>query len=82
MTDGAVQFTAQVPGFDAKDLEVVIGHQRAVLCGTHSAGNLVADGGTERKVMRIVELPFDVDPLSAKATLRGGIVEVVLPRSR
>ena len=31
--------------------------------------------------MRIVELPFDVDPVMARATLQSGTLQVVLPRS-
>jgi HSP20 family molecular chaperone IbpA len=76
-TDSAVQFTAQVPGFDASDLEVVIGHRRAVICGIHYDSNR----SKRRKVMRIIELPFNVDPGAASATLQNGILRVVLPRS-
>jgi HSP20 family molecular chaperone IbpA len=83
VTDNAVRFTAQLPGFDANDLEVVIGHQRAVIRGIHSDSNQSADSRREeRRVMRIVELPFDVDPVPAKATLQGGRLQLVLPRSR
>jgi HSP20 family molecular chaperone IbpA len=32
--------------------------------------------------MRIVEFPFDVDPVSTRATLQSGKLQVVLPRSR
>ena len=35
LTDRALRLTAQVPGFAAKDLEVAIGHRRAVICGVH-----------------------------------------------
>ncbi len=83
VTDGALRLTAQLPGFAAKDLEVSIGHRRAVICGIHSDSNQAA--GTsykDRKVMRIVELPFDVDPVTARATLQSGTLQVVLPRSR
>jgi HSP20 family molecular chaperone IbpA len=83
VTDSAVRLTAQLPGFDAKDLEVAIGHQRAVICGVHSAPNQAPDRCRENKrVMRIVELPFDVDPISAKATLQSGTLQVVLTRLR
>ena len=83
VTDTAVQFTAQVPGFHAKDLEVTLGHRRAVVCGVHSDSNRNADGvRKDKKVMRIVELPFEVDPVSARATLQRGTLQVVLPRSR
>ena len=83
VTESAVQLTAQVPGFAAKDLEVAIGHRRAVICGVHSGSNQpAATGRKDTKVMRIVELPFDVDPVLARATLQSGKLQVVLPRSR
>lgn len=83
VTDNALRLTAQLPGFAAKDLEVSIGHRRAVICGIHSDSNQAADTSCkDRKVMRIVELPFDVDPVLARATLQSGKLQVVLPRSR
>src|SRR5579863_1837752 len=44
VTDGIVQLTALVPGFDATDLEVVVGHRRAVICGIHPDSKWTADG--------------------------------------
>lgn len=83
VTDNALRLTAQLPGFAAKDLEVSIGHRRAVICGIHPDSNQAADTSCkDRKVMRIVELPFDVDPVLARATLQSGKLQVVLPRSR
>ena len=79
VTDDAVKLATKVPGFDAKDLEVVLGHREAVICGVHAsrAGN----GGRQyRKVMQIVELPFDVDPVKVKATLNNGTLRIQLPR--
>jgi HSP20 family molecular chaperone IbpA len=81
-TDSALRLTARVPGFDAKDLEVAIGHGRAVICGVHSALDKPEDNRRKQsKVMRIVELPFEVDPVLATATLDKGTLLVVLPRS-
>jgi HSP20 family molecular chaperone IbpA len=83
VTEGAFQMTARLPGFDAKDLEVAVGHRRAVICGVHSDSNQKADSRRlDTRVMRIVELPFDVDPVTARATLQSGKLQVVLPRSR
>ena len=83
VTDGALRLTAQLPGFAAKDLEVSIGHRRAVICGVHSGSNQpAANGRKDTRVMRIVELPFDVDPVLARATPQSGKLQVVLPRSR
>jgi HSP20 family molecular chaperone IbpA len=80
-TESALRITAQVPGFEAKDLEVVLGHGRAVICGVHAASDKPADSSSKlTKVMRIVELPFKIDPGLASATLEKGTLLVVLPR--
>jgi HSP20 family molecular chaperone IbpA len=82
VADNEVRLTAQVPGFDAKDLEVEIGHQRAVLLGVHPGSQQAAKGSRKgKRVLRIVELPFDVDPASSRATLQNGTLQVVLPRA-
>jgi HSP20 family molecular chaperone IbpA len=83
LSENALRLTAQVPGFDAEELEVAIGHRRAVICGVHEDSNQPADGRRgDTKVMQIVELPFDVDPVLARATLESGTLQVVLPRLR
>lgn len=82
VTDTAVELTAQVPGLDAKDLEVAVGHRRAVVLGIHTDSRNTTNRSSEnKKVMRVVELPFDVDPGLATATLYGETLQVVLPRS-
>jgi HSP20 family molecular chaperone IbpA len=81
VTEGAVQLTIQVPGFTAKDLEVEVGHQRAVIFGIHVDSNQTAAGnGKGKKMIGVADLPFDVDPQSARATLQSGTLEIVLPR--
>ena len=45
VTDSALRLTAQVPGFAAKDLEVAIGHRRAVICGVHLDPSQPAETG-------------------------------------
>jgi HSP20 family molecular chaperone IbpA len=82
VTDSGVRLTVQVPCFDAKDLEVEVGHRRAVLCGVHAESGQAADNSHKNKrAMQIIELPFDVDPGSAKARLQDGSLQIVLQRS-
>ena len=81
VTESAVQLTTQVPGFTAKDLEVEVGHQRAVIFGIHIDSNQKAAGIDKgKKMIGVADLPFDVDPQSARATLQSGSLEIVLPR--
>lgn len=83
VADNEARLTAQVPGFSAKDLEVVLGHRRAVLCGVHPNTKSLPDGNHKiKKVMRVIELPFDIDPSVSTATLQGGTLQIVLPRTR
>jgi HSP20 family molecular chaperone IbpA len=83
VTDTALRLTAQVPGFAAKDLEVEVGHRRAVICRIHSVSSQLADDGRrDKRIMRVVELPFEVDPALSAATLQSGELQVVFPRSR
>lgn len=79
VTESAVQLTTQVTGFEAKDLEVEVGHQRAVIFGIHIDSNQTA-AHNGKAMIGVAELPFDVDPQSARATLRSGTLEIVLPR--
>ena len=79
VTESAVKLTTRVPGFEAKDLEVEVGHQRAVILGIHIDSNQTA-AGNGKKMIGVAELPFDVDPQSARATLHSGTLEIVLPR--
>jgi HSP20 family molecular chaperone IbpA len=80
VSDGQVRISAQAPGFAAKDLEVIIGHRRAVVVGVHPSANGANGASKNKTIMRIVELPFSVDPVLARATLQKGTLQVVLPR--
>ena len=81
VADGVFRLTAQMSGFDAKDLEVVVGHRRAVICGVQPDSNLPPGNNRKnRTVMRIVDLPFDIDPVTARATLQSGTLQLVLVR--
>lgn len=79
VTESAVRLTTQVPGFEAKDLEVEVGHRRAVIFGIHTDSNQT-DAGNGKKMIGVAELPFDVNPQSARATLQSGTLEILLPR--
>jgi HSP20 family molecular chaperone IbpA len=80
VSDSAVRLTAHPIRFGAEDLEVIIGHRRAVICGIHPGPSQAANGSSDKRIMRIVELPFEVDPVSARATLQNETLQVVLPR--
>lgn len=80
VSDNGVRLTAQVLGFAAKDLEVLIGHRRAVIYGIHPGSTRRVRGLRQEQIIGIAELPFAVHPASARATLQTGTLHVLLPR--
>jgi HSP20 family molecular chaperone IbpA len=80
LSDSAVRLTTRALGFLAKDLEVVVGHRRAVICGVHTGFRLATGKSKDKRILRIVELPFVVDPVTARATLYNGTLQVELSR--
>jgi HSP20 family molecular chaperone IbpA len=83
ISSNQVSLAVQVPNFTADDLEVSLGHRRAVICGIHRSKGSSPDGMPYRRtrVMQIIELPYDVDPKRTVANFRDGVLNVVLPRS-
>ena len=80
VTDGAVRFTAHPIRFGVTDLAVIIGHRRAVIFGIHPSPNRAGYESSDKRIMRILELPFEVDPVSARAILQNETLLAVLPR--
>lgn len=75
-----VRFAAEVPGFEAKDLEVLVGHNRAVVCGVHHVATSSAlPTHRERHIIEVAELPCPVRPAGGEAILENGRLHVHLP---
>jgi HSP20 family molecular chaperone IbpA len=83
----AVTLRAQVPGsFTAEQLKISVEPRRLIVSGERELD--VTCGGKEpahtekrtQRIFRLEELPVDVDPSRAKATLTGDTVEIVMPK--
>lgn len=75
---------AFVRGFNASELDVRIEPHRATIAGTKSRSNGEApafprDGASD--LLRIIDLPVEVDTARAVATLKEGVLELMLPKS-
>lgn len=85
--DAEVVVRAQVPGVDKKDLEVNVAENLLTIKGTTSHEETEEKGDFHRREMswgrfsRTVELPAEVDDTKAKATLKDGVLELVLPKA-
>lgn len=85
--DGTVTVNAEVPGFEAKDLEVTLEPQRLIISGKRETkeeaqkGKSVYKEQCSNEIFRAVALPAEVDASKATATLKNGVLELQIPKS-
>lgn len=83
----ALAIEAEVPGFTAKDLEIQIEGRRLTISGKRESseeqkkGKSIFQEHRSNEILRVVDLPTDVDVSKATATLKNGIVGLQLPKS-
>lgn len=86
-SDDALIVCAEVPGFGAQELEVSLEPRRLTVSGKKEAGDerkKVKALHTERRsdqVLRVLDLPVEVDPSQATAALKDGVLELRMPRA-
>ncbi len=87
-TDDELRVEAEVPGFEAKDLEVSIEPRRLTISGKKETtkergekGKVVYEEQRSSELLRMVDLPAEVDAARATATLKNGVLELALPKS-
>lgn len=89
LSESAEGFTvrAEVPGFAAKDLEINIEGRCLTISGKREAHEERKDKKTvyseycSDQVLRVVELPGDVNAESAKANLKDGILDIEVSKA-
>lgn len=84
----AIILHAELPGsFAASQLKVSVETRCLMVSGERELSVICANNeGTHRekrvqRIFRVHDLPVDVDPSKAKATLKGTTVEIVLPKA-
>lgn len=85
--NGSVRVRAEVPGFEAKDLEISIEPTRLTIAGKREwsgeekKGNVVYSECQANQLFRSLSLPVEVDAEKARATLKQGVLDLVLPKA-
>ena len=69
--EDSVHIIAEMPGVEKEDIDI---------SATASFVELRGSRG-ERKYFEHVDMPFEVDPNSAKATYKNGVLEIIFQRS-
>lgn len=86
-SDGALEVRVEVPGFSEKELEVSIEPRRLKIAGKREAKKEEKKGKTvyaERccdQILRIIDLPVEIETDKVSASLKNGILELTLPKS-
>ena len=86
-TDEAVKVRAEVPGFTEKDLEISVEPRRLTIAGKREVKKeekkekTVYSEWRSDHVFRCVDLPADVDAEKVKATLKDGVLELLMPKA-
>lgn len=81
------QIRGELPGgFTPDQIKVSVEPRRVIVSGETLVSGLFSDGTTTekrsrvRRILRIHDLPAEVDPLNCKATLEGQQLEINLPK--
>jgi len=83
----SLQVEAEVPGFDAKDLEVSVEPERLTISGKketteeNKKGNTVYKEQCSNEILRVVDLPAEVETAKVAAKLKNGVLSLSLPKA-
>ncbi len=86
-SEDGITVEAEVPGFKTKELDVNVEPRRLTITGQRETKDEQKEGKTiytERcagKIMRMIDLPVEVDPAKVSATLKDGIISFALPKA-
>jgi len=86
-SDNHLNVRAEVPGFNARELEINIEPRRLTITGKHEAKDETKKGKTlyselcASEILRVVDLPAEVDTSDVSATLKDGIMSIKMTKT-
>jgi HSP20 family protein len=86
-SDEALTVEAEVPGFEAKDLQINVEPRRLTISGKRETkeeqkkGKAVYQEQCSNEILRVIDLPAEVVASKAAATLKNGMLELQMPKS-
>lgn len=87
--DKDILIKADVPGFDRKDINIEVAEDNVVITGKHEEKIdkkdeekvVVKERPQEMSFERLIPLTAKVLPNKAKATLKNGVLEIIIPKA-
>ncbi len=86
-TEGTLTVRAEVPGFDANEVEVSLEPFRLTITGKRESkeerktGKTVYSERCLNQIFRVIDLPAEVDTAKVRATLNNGVLELELQKA-
>jgi HSP20 family protein len=85
-SDSELTLRAEVPGFSARDIQIKVEPRRLSVAGSREAkeeknGRRLRSEWCANQILRIVDLPADVETTKVSATLKDGILTIDLPKA-
>ena len=87
-SDNHLNVRAEVPGFNANELEINIEPRRLTITGKHEAKDETKKGKTlyselcASEILRVVDLPAEVDTSDVSATLKDGMLSMKMAKTQ
>jgi len=86
-TDENLAVRAEVPGFTAKELTIDVEPRKLTITGKHEAqeenkkGKTVYSERCANEILRVINLPAEVDSSKVTATLKDGVLNLEMPKA-
>jgi len=81
-----LEVKAEVPGFSEKELEISVEPRRLTIAGKREStkeekkGKVISSTSCSDQILRVVELPADIETNKVIATLKNGILNLHMPK--
>jgi HSP20 family protein len=85
--DDTLEIKAEVPGFNEKELSIHVEPSRLVITGKRETkkdetkGKTIYSETCADEIMRVIDLPAEVETEKVTATLKNGVLELRLPKA-
>ena len=86
-SDDNLTVRAEVPGFSTKELEINVEPRKLTIAGKHEAqeeskkGKTIYSERCAKEILRVVDLPAEVDSSKVSAILKDGVLNIELPKA-
>jgi len=86
-SDDSVEMRAEVPGFSEKELEISVEGRRLTIAGKRETKKEEKKGKTvyaeecRDQILRVMDLPVEVEAEKTTATLKNGVLELTMPKT-